>query len=77
MADVTSPEVRSQIMAGIKGKNTKSEIVIWKALFRKGFRYGLYDKNLPSKPDLVLRKYKAVIFIHVCFWHVHDCHLFK
>jgi len=65
------------MMSGIRGKNTKPELLIRKALFRKGFRYKLHDKNLPGKPDLVFPKYKAVIFIHGCFWHGHDCHLFK
>ncbi len=65
------------MMSGIRGKNTKPELLIRKALFRKGFRYKLHDKNLPGKPDLVFPKYNAVIFIHGCFWHGHDCHLFK
>ena len=64
-------------MSGIRGKDTKPEITIRKALFRQGFRYRLYDKKLPGKPDLVLPKYGAVIFVHGCFWHQHDCHLFK
>ena len=77
MADVVSSEKRSQMMAGIKGKNTKPEIAIRTALHRKGFRYRLHAKELPGKPDLVLQKYNALIFIHGCFWHRHDCHLFK
>ena len=64
-------------MAGIQGKDTKPELVIRKALFAKGFRYKLHDKKLPGKPDLVFPKYHAVIFIHGCFWHRHNCHLFK
>lgn len=64
-------------MSGIKGKNTKPELIIRKALFKKGFRFKLHDKSLPGKPDLVLPKYDAVIFIHGCFWHQHNCHLFK
>ena len=65
------------MMSGIRGKDTKPELVIRKALFAKGFRYRLHDKRLPGKPDLVLPKYHAVIFIHGCCRHGHDCHLFK
>ena len=65
------------MMAGIKGKNTKPELLIRKALFAKGFRYRLHSKLLAGKPDIVLSKYKAVIFIHGCFWHGHACHLFR
>jgi len=77
MTDIVSKKKRSQMMAGIKGKNTKPEVAIRKALFNKGYRYRLHKKNLPGKPDLVLAKYNTVIFIHGCFWHRHDCHLFK
>lgn len=77
MTDVVSPEKRSQMMAGIKGKNTKPEIAIRKALFALGLRYRIHDKRLPGKPDLVFPGRKAVIFIEGCFWHKHDCHLFK
>lgn len=77
MVDVVSPEKRSAMMAGIKGKDTKPEILVRKALFREGFRYRIGDKKLPGKPDIVLPKYNAVIFVHGCFWHGHDCHLFK
>lgn len=65
------------MMAGIQGKNTKPELLIRQGLHRLGFRYALHSKELPGKPDLVFRKFKAVIFIHGCFWHAHDCHLFK
>ena len=65
------------MMSGIRGKDTQPELIIRKALFRKGFRYRLHDKKLPGKPDLVLPKYHSVIFIHGCFWHGHNCHLFK
>jgi len=77
MTDVVDAATRSRMMSGIKGKNTKPEIQTRKALFRKGYRYRLHDKNLPGKPDMVLKKYNTVIFIHGCFWHGHDCHLFK
>lgn len=77
MADIVSPEKRSQMMAGIKGKDTKPEIAIRKALFALGLRYRIHDKRLPGKPDLVFPGRKAVVFIDGCFWHGHDCHLFK
>jgi len=59
-------------MSQIKGKNTKPEILVRKFLFAKGFRYRLHDKKLPGKPDIVLPKYKTVIFVHGCFWHGHE-----
>jgi len=77
MTDIVTPEKRSEMMSGIKGKNTKPELKVRKALHAKGFRFRLHLKNLPGKPDIVLPKYKAVIFVHGCFWHLHDCHLFK
>jgi DNA mismatch endonuclease (patch repair protein) len=77
MADVVSAEIRSRMMAGIRGKNTKPELTIRRGLHAKGFRYLLHDKRLPGKPDLVFPKHRAVIFVHGCFWHGHDCHLFK
>jgi len=77
MVDIVDKTTRSRMMSGIRGKDTRPELIIRKALFRKGFRYKLHDKTLPGKPDLVLPKYQAVIFIHGCFWHGHDCHLFK
>lgn len=76
MADVHSKEVRSYNMSRIKGKNTKPEMLVRKFLHAKGFRYNLHgkykDKKLPGKPDLVLPKYKTVIFVHGCFWHGHE-----
>lgn len=75
--DIVSPHTRSRMMSGIKGKNTKPEILIRKALFRRGFRYRLHERNIPGRPDLVLKKHNAVVFINGCFWHCHDCHLFK
>lgn len=75
--DVVSSEARSQMMSGIQGKDTKPEMLIRKALHRKGFRYRIHVKSLPSKPDLVFPKYRAVIQINGCFWHGHNCHLFK
>ncbi len=65
-------------MQAIKNKNTKPELVVRKLLHNRGFRYRLHGSKLPGKPDIVLTKYKAIVFIHGCFWHGHDdCHLFK
>jgi DNA mismatch endonuclease (patch repair protein) len=64
-------------MAAIKGKDTKPEMLVRKFLHAHGFRYTLHDKNLPGKPDIVLPKYKTVIFVHGCFWHGHkNCKYF-
>jgi DNA mismatch endonuclease, patch repair protein len=71
MADVHSKEVRSYNMSRIKGKNTKPEMLVRKFLFSKGFRYRLHSINLPGKPDIVLQKYKTVVFVNGCFWHGH------
>lgn len=64
-------------MSGIRGKDTKPELMIRRALHSKGFRYLLHSSNLPGKPDMVFPKYRAVIFVHGCFWHVHGCKYFK
>ena len=71
MADVHTKEIRSYNMSQIKGKNTKPEMLVRKFLFANGYRYKLNDKTLPGKPDIVLPKYKTVIFVHGCFWHGH------
>ncbi len=76
MADVVDAATRSRMMSGIRGKNTKPELMIRKALHACGFRYRLHC-DLPGKPDICLPKHRAVIFVHGCFWHGHDCHLFK
>ena len=65
------------MMSGIQGKNTKPELMIRKALHGRGFRYRLHVKDLPGKPDIVLPKYKAAVEVNGCFWHRHDCNLFK
>jgi DNA mismatch endonuclease, patch repair protein len=59
-------------MSQIKGRNTKPEMLVRKFLFSKGFRYRLHVKNLPGKPDIVLPKYKTVIFVHGSFWHGYE-----
>lgn len=65
------------MMSGIKGKNTKPELFIRRALFAVGFRYRLHDAKLAGRPDLVFPQYKTVLFINGCFWHGHQCSLFK
>lgn len=77
MVDVVDAATRSRMMSGIKGKNTRPEVSIRKALHARGFRYRIHANNLPGKPDLVLPKYKAVVFVHGCFWHGHTCRYFK
>ncbi len=72
MADVHNTKTRSYNMSMIRSKGTKPEIIVRKFLFGSGFRYKLYDKTLPGKPDLVFPKYKTVVFIHGCFWHGHE-----
>jgi DNA mismatch endonuclease (patch repair protein) len=74
MIDKVSPEVRSRIMASIKGKDTKPEMAIRKNLHSLGFRYRLHVKELPGRPDIVLPKYNAIILVNGCFWHGHGCH---
>lgn len=71
MADVHSKETRSYNMSKIRGKDTKPELIVRKFLHSQGFRYRIHVKDLPGKPDIVLPKYKTVIFIHGCFWHGH------
>src|SRR4051812_7069863 len=71
MADVHDKATRSYNMSRIKSKNTKPEMLVRKFLHANGFRYKLHDKTLPGKPDIVLPKYKTVIFVHGCFWHGH------
>jgi DNA mismatch endonuclease (patch repair protein) len=77
MADVVSPEIRSRMMSGIRGKNTKPEIHLRSLLHRRGFRFRLHAKDLPGRPDIVLPRYRSAIFVNGCFWHGHDCRYFK
>lgn len=72
VADVHDKKTRSYNMSRIKGKNTKPEIIVRKFLHAQGFRFRLHSKNLPGKPDIYMRKYNTVIFIHGCFWHGHE-----
>jgi DNA mismatch endonuclease, patch repair protein len=72
MADIVDQATRSRMMAGIRGANTKPELILRRALHARGLRFRLHDKKLPGKPDIVLPKYCAVIFVHGCFWHRHE-----
>lgn len=73
MADTHSKEVRSKNMSHIRSTNSKPEETVRKILFSHGFRYRKNVKTLPGKPDIVLPKYKTVIFVNGCFWHKHNC----
>lgn len=77
MTDVVDAATRSRMMSGIRGRNTKPEILVRSLLHRQGFRFRLHVRNLPGKPDIVLSRYRAVIFVHGCFWHGHGCQYFK
>lgn len=77
MVDVVDKATRSRMMSGIRGKDTKPEILVRKALHARGFRYRLHVAGLPGRPDLVFPRYRAVLFIHGCFWHGHDCRYFR
>lgn len=72
MADIWSREKRSKVMSRIRSKNTLPERLVRTTLYSMGYRYRLHVKALPGQPDIVLRKYKTVIFVHGCFWHLHD-----
>ncbi len=71
MADRMTPEQRHRCMASIRGVDTRPEMLVRRYLHGQGFRYSLHSKRLPGKPDLVLRRYHSVIFVHGCFWHGH------
>jgi len=73
--DVVSPEVRSRMMSGIRGKNTQPELIVRSLVHRLGLRFRLHGKGLPGRPDLVLSRHRTVILVHGCFWHRHSCGL--
>jgi DNA mismatch endonuclease (patch repair protein) len=77
MADIVDQITRSRMMSGIRGTNTKPEMHVRSLLHRKGFRFRLHVRDLPGKPDIVLPRFRAVVFVHGCFWHGHGCPLFK
>lgn len=72
--DTVDQQTRSRIMASVGQKNTGAEMTLRKALFQAGFRYRLHVKGLPGTPDLVFPKFKAVVFVHGCYWHSHGCY---
>ncbi|PLZ00112.1 very short patch repair endonuclease [Burkholderia sp. WAC0059] len=77
MVDIVDAATRSRMMSGIRARNTKPEKLIRSLLHRRGFRFRLDVADLPGRPDIVLPRHRAVVFVHGCFWHGHDCALFK
>lgn len=78
MTDIVSGSKRREMMSGIRGKDTKPELVVRSLLHKRGYRFRLHAKNLPGKPDLVMAKWRTVIFVNGCFWHGHSgCPLFS
>lgn len=77
MADIVDAATRSRMMSGIRGKNTRPEISIRKAVHRLGFRYRLHSSTVTGKPDMVFPATRAVVFVNGCFWHGHDCKFFR
>jgi len=77
MADIVTPGKRRAMMSKIGSRNTKPELTVRRGLHALGFRYVVNDSRLPGSPDLVLPKWQAAVFVNGCFWHGHDCHLFK
>lgn len=76
MADVVDAATRSRMMSGIRGKDTKPEMIVRRALHARGFRYTLHNRKLPGRPDLCFPRYRAAVFVHGCFWHGHECRYF-
>jgi DNA mismatch endonuclease (patch repair protein) len=77
MADVVDKDTRSRMMANITSRNTKPELFIRSELHKQGFRFRINARNIKGTPDIVLKRYSALIFTHGCFWHGHNCHYFK
>lgn len=77
MVDVLTPEQRQLNMSRIRGRDTKPEMLIRRGLHARGLRYRLQDRSLPGRPDLVFPRHHAVILVHGCFWHGHDCPMFR
>jgi DNA mismatch endonuclease (patch repair protein) len=73
MTDRVSRTARSAMMAAVRGKNTEPEKMVRSILFRAGYRFRLHRRDLPGCPDIVLPRYRTVVFVHGCFWHGHDC----
>ena len=77
MVDVLTPEQRRLNMSRIRGKDTKPELMLRRGLHALGLRFRLHRKDLPGRPDMVFPRYRAAVLVHGCFWHGHDCPLFK
>jgi DNA mismatch endonuclease (patch repair protein) len=77
MVDVLTPELRRLNMSLVRGRDTKPEMLIRRGLHARGLRFRLHRRDLPGRPDIVLPSRKAVFFVHGCFWHGHDCPLFR
>jgi DNA mismatch endonuclease (patch repair protein) len=77
LVDVLTPEQRRLNMSRVRGTDTKPELMLRRGLHARGLRFRLHRKELPGKPDLILPKWRAVIFVHGCFWHGHGCPMFK
>lgn len=77
MTDIVDSATRSRMMSGIRGSDTKQEILLRKALFARGFRYRVNARNIFGTPDVVFPSRQAILFVHGCFWHGHNCDLFK
>lgn len=77
MSDTMTQEQRHRCMSHIRGRDTKPELLVRRFLWRKGYRYRLYDRRLPGRPDIILRQRRTVIFVNGCFWHGHDCDKFR
>jgi DNA mismatch endonuclease (patch repair protein) len=75
MADIVDAATRSRMMAGIRRRDTRIELAVRRALHARGFRYRLDVRTLPGRPDIVLPRWNAVVLVHGCFWHAHDCGL--
>ena len=75
--DTFTPEIRSRVMAAIRGRDTSPELFVRRALFARGFRFRVDCRDLPGRPDLKLTKHGAVILVHGCFWHGHHCRYFR
>lgn len=72
MTDIVDQQTRSRMMAGIRGQNTKPELIVRKALHARGFRFRIHTAKILGRPDIALPRYRAVIFVHGCFWHRHE-----
>src|SRR5690606_20475601 len=77
MADIVDKQTRSRMMSGIRGKDTKPEWLVRRALHARGLRYRLHAREIAGRPDLGLPRHRAVVFVHGCFWHGHDCRYFR